>query len=86
MLVGDFLCAMSGYYEAEAEKVRSITELVRLATTYFVNTQPIEGGSRTPQDLWPLPWDKKEEVTDTIPDEEKKQMQDKQDEILKNNF
>lgn len=79
---------MTGYYEGEAERLKGITEVIRIATTYFVNTQPIEGGARTPHQLWPLPWDKAEEgrVIETISEEEQERRQKLQDDFLIKNF
>jgi len=87
MLVGDFLEAMQGYYEGEFDRLKSTAELIRRATTYFVNTQPIEGGARTPQQLWPFPWDKEIEAhVEIISDEELQRRQNAQDEYLMKNF
>jgi hypothetical protein len=83
MLVGDFLDAMTGYNEGENERVKSLAELIRISTTLLVNTQPIEGGSRTPHELWPLPWDKvSEKIFEIISEEEVKRREGEMEKIL----
>jgi hypothetical protein len=85
MMVGDFLDAMAGYNEGEGERIKSIVEIVRTATTILRNTQPMEGGPLKPSDLWPLSWDK--EVNDgagviVISDEEKERSEREMTSIL----
>ena len=87
MRVGDFFDAIEGFFEMEADRFRRKAELIRTATTYIVNTQPIEGGARTAQQLWPFPWDKEEEgKVEVLTEEEAKRRQEAQDAFLLKNF
>lgn len=63
MRVGSFLDAMTGYNEAEGERVKSIAELIRTSTWMLWNIQvKQEDRSARPQDLWGFAWDRKEEA------------------------
>ena len=79
MLVGDFLDALAGYNEGENERLRNTAELVRTATTILRNTQPMEGGALTAQQLWKFPWDKEtEEPVEKPMSQEERQKREEQ--------
>lgn len=82
MLVGDFLDAMAGYNEGENERIKSTAELIRTATTILRNTQPMEGGPVTAQQLWCFPWDKEQEEPVVKPMSEQER-QEREDEVNK---
>lgn len=83
MMVGDFMDALGGYNEAELERVKALAELVRKSTTLLWNTQVIEESRLEPDNLWPLPWDKRVESV-PVPDEVKKEIDNKHENILSN--
>jgi hypothetical protein len=58
MRVGDFLDAMTGYNEAEIERVKSLAELMRIQTGLLWNVQVGVDDKMDANKLWPLPWDK----------------------------
>jgi len=59
MLVGDMLDAMTGFQEAENDRIKSLASVVRAATTKLWNTQIVADDRLTEQELWPFPWEKK---------------------------
>jgi hypothetical protein len=80
------LTAMAGYNEAETERVKALSEIIRRATTHLVNTQPITDGPVTPYELWPLPWDCASQIaTESVTEEEKQRRQQAQDNFLTGN-
>ena len=87
MLVGDFLDALAGYNEGEAERIKNIAGFIRISTNLLLNIQLASGDKMTPQQMWPFPWDKSEEAkSELISDEERKRRQELQDKILMEEF
>lgn len=84
MIVGDFLDAMGGYNEAEAERIRAITEVMRISTTLAVNIHLAKDDKITAAELWPLPWDNEGEpaVKEEVSEEEQKKLEEKHKNIL----
>jgi hypothetical protein len=83
-MVADFFDALTGYNEAENERIKSIAELIRISTTIL---RPMEGGTLKPHDLWPFRWDKEEEPEDQLnelSDEERKLQQNELEKVLDN--
>jgi len=72
MLVGDFLDAMGGYNEAAYDRLKELAELIRLSTAKLWNVQVGRDEKLDVEELWPFPWDKKNNV-ETISDEEYKE-------------
>lgn len=68
MLVGDFLDAMAGYNQAEDERVKSLSEIIRTSTSLLFNIQLKKEDRVTEEEIWPLPWDKKN-MEKTSPEE-----------------
>jgi hypothetical protein len=59
--VGDFLDAMSGYQEAENERMKGIAEIIRTSTTILWNIALTDSKYvKKTTELWPFPWDKSE--------------------------
>jgi hypothetical protein len=84
-MVADFFDALTGYNEAENERIKSIAELIRISTAILRNTQPMEGGPLKPHDLWPFRWDKEEETEqqfESMSDEERKQQEHEMEKVL----
>jgi hypothetical protein len=82
-MVNDFLDAMAGYTEGENERIKDIAELIRTSTTILRNTQPMEGGPLKAEELWPFPWDKKENIeVQVISPEEKVKAESAMEKIL----
>lgn len=87
MLLGDFLDAMGGYNEAELERIKSLAELIRISTSMLWNVQVAEENKMSADQLWPLPWDKKEKVIPIeISEEDRKKIEEQQAEILNKYF
>lgn len=81
--VGDLIDAMNGYNEAESERIRAMTELLRTSTSILVNIQLAKEDRIRAQELWPLPWDKKEEILlEEITEEERQERLDKMRDFL----
>ena len=86
MRIGDFLDAMTGHAELENERVKSLTDIIRLSTTILWNVHQTDvKDTKNPQELWKVPWDnqQQEEEGDLITDLQRKKTEDDLLEILK---
>jgi len=86
MRVGDFLDAMTGYTEGENERIRAVAEIVRTSTALLWNIQVDAKSKLGADELWPFPWEKKEEPGEQIPDEKIKDFDERQKKYLTDNF
>jgi len=60
--IGDILDAMTGFIDAENDRIKALASIVRTATTKLWNTQIIESDRLTEIKLWRFPWEKQEDV------------------------
>ncbi|MCX6303289.1 MAG: hypothetical protein NTW82_14020 [Bacteroidia bacterium] len=89
MLVGDFLDALSGYIEGENNRMRSIAELIRTATTILWNKQIGKENVLPAEQLWRFPWDSANIETEELGEEslkEREKIQETQTKFLMDNF
>lgn len=80
------LDALTGYNEAETDRVKILASLIRTAVTKLWNTQIVESDRLTETELWPFPWDKNTGFAQAMSDEERKKIEDAQAEILIKKF
>lgn len=83
-MVGDFIDAIGGYNEAELERVKVLTELVRKSCTLLWNTQIIPEERLEPEKLWPLPWENEEVRSQPVPEDVKEAIDRSHENILNN--
>lgn len=84
-IVGDFLDAMTGYNEAESERVKRIAEIIRSSTTILWNIQVDKTERLTPAQLWPFIWDKTNNTYEVeLTEEEVRKSEAEMEKILNN--
>jgi hypothetical protein len=80
------MAAFNGHTEAENEKLKSLSCLVRTATTMLWNTQVVEESRKSETELWRFPWEADETgITERINSEERKKIIELHTEILNGN-
>jgi hypothetical protein len=78
---------MVGYWEAEDEQNKYISELIRTSTAILWNIQVGIEDKATPEELWPLPWDKPiERKAEIISPEEMARRENESKKYLQNKF
>jgi hypothetical protein len=75
------LDALTGWNEAETDRVKMLASLIRSATARLWNIQVAAGDRLTETELWPLPWDKRLPAV-KIDDKQRKDIEDLHEKIL----
>lgn len=80
------ICALNGHIEAENDRLKAMSGLVRTATTKLWNTQVVEESRCSEIELWRFPWEADEAgIAERISSEERKKITDLHTEILNGN-
>ena len=75
--IPEWFLALKGYREAREEEYRNTFDAARFIATMNINKNLKRGQQKTPQQMFPMPWDGKGYFTGDLTKEERKRIQAK---------